>query len=1040
MKPNLAAPGVDVRSSIPGNGYTAYSGTSMASPHTAATVALMWSAAPSLIGDIATTRALLDQSAIDTADQSCGGSGSRNNVWGEGRLDAYAAVELAPRGPVGTLIGRITDSSTGNPLAGATVQVSGPTTRTTTTNNTGNYSMILPVGTYEATVSAFGFSGRTFSGVNITEGNTTRRNAALAAAPRYRLSGYVRDQAGAPLANASVRISNTPLAPALTDASGFYSFASVPQGEYTLVAEANRCMLSETRHVVLDGATAVDFTLSLREDSFGYSCKVQPASFIDADTVLDLTGDDASATVSLPFAFTYYGRTYNTAYVSVNGFLNFLGANTQFSNVPLPNSELPNAAIYPFWDDLYVDSAASVRTRLLGTAPNRRFIIEWRDIAFCCVSAERVRFEIVLYEDGRILTQYDRIDDNRLERGGSATVGIENETGTVALQYSAEQPALESRLAVLYTAPPLGVVQGVVRDVIDSKGLAGATVRALQGRAVKGETTTAADGRYRLSLRPGTYTLEAKATNYMRQRTTIEVRENATLTRNFGLKSPRARLNPAALSPTSVAGHVLSKTIQLQNVGRATLSYSLAELPVVLANAGQIKPSAPGVTATKAPAGYKSVAVAAAFTGADALVFMDALPWGSEALQQVLRANGITFDTATSREMSSIDLSRYKVVFIASDQPLGFYVNYGIHRARFSEYVNAGGLLWVGAAAGGWNGGSLDGEQLPGGVTVRGPVNEGDNTVANASHPVMQGVPNPFSGSPASLSVFANLPKDVKIIARGSSTGLPTLVEYTHGSGRVLAFGQTLEYGFMTGEITGRILENAIPYAYAFDPAQDIPWITASPLSGTLAPGASQSIRVTVDTRGLRPGLYRSRLQLRTNDPINPRILVPVTLVVPAYEKAVDVGGSGYVDRNNFRWIGDRRYSAGAWGYVNNSTARSTTSPIARTLDDPLYQSLRQGVLEYRFDNVPRGVYEIDLRFAEIASQQPNRRVFHVLVEGQVQIFGHDIALEAGSFTADNHTVFATVNDGQLNVRFLPEATSQPAIINGLRVTHRPDK
>ncbi|HEX9029387.1 MAG TPA: S8 family serine peptidase, partial [Anaerolineales bacterium] len=121
IKPNIAAPGVNVRSSVPGGTYASFSGTSMASPHVAGTVALILSAAPSMIGDIAGTRALLDQTAVDVSDLSCGGTAANNNVWGEGRMDAFAAVTLAPRGPTGTLQGTVIDAATNAPIAGATV-------------------------------------------------------------------------------------------------------------------------------------------------------------------------------------------------------------------------------------------------------------------------------------------------------------------------------------------------------------------------------------------------------------------------------------------------------------------------------------------------------------------------------------------------------------------------------------------------------------------------------------------------------------------------------------------------------------------------------------------------------------------------------------------------------------------------------------------------------------------------------------------------------------------------------------------------------
>jgi subtilisin family serine protease len=106
IKPNLAAPGVDVRSSINGGGYDSFSGTSMASPHTAGTVALMWSAAASLVGDLAQTATLLNDTAIDTPSSQCGGTNDDNNVWGEGRLNAYDAVERSTRDPVEILTAR----------------------------------------------------------------------------------------------------------------------------------------------------------------------------------------------------------------------------------------------------------------------------------------------------------------------------------------------------------------------------------------------------------------------------------------------------------------------------------------------------------------------------------------------------------------------------------------------------------------------------------------------------------------------------------------------------------------------------------------------------------------------------------------------------------------------------------------------------------------------------------------------------------------------------------------------------------------------
>ena len=455
LKPNLAAPGVNVRSSIPGNSYASFNGTSMASPHVAGTVALMWSRAPALKGDIGTTRTLLDDTAVDVNSLTCGGTVDDNNVFGEGRLDALAAVSASPA-QAGTLRGTVTNATNGNPIADATVHAVGPADRTTTTDAAGQYSFVIEAGTYNVTASTFGFVTQTANGVVVTDGGTTTQDFVLAPVATHQVSGHVRDADGNPLANGTVEILDTPIPAVMTDGSGFYSFPSVPEGTYQVRAEAGKCNDPEEQTLVVDSDETLDFTLALRTDSFGYSCVVQTPAYIEANTVLPLTGDDASAQVALPFTFGLYGQSYNTAFVTTNGNVNFQALNSSFSNSAIPNTATPNAAVYPFWDDLIVDGSASIRTELLGTAPTRRFVIEWRNATFFGDTAKRVDFEVVLHEDGgAILTQYRNIADDGREMGNSATLGIENAAGTVAFQYSFNEAVIRSpEFAVLYRLLP----------------------------------------------------------------------------------------------------------------------------------------------------------------------------------------------------------------------------------------------------------------------------------------------------------------------------------------------------------------------------------------------------------------------------------------------------------------------------------------------------------------------------------------------------------------------------------------------------------
>ncbi len=99
LKPNVSAPGVGVRSSVPGGGYAGFSGTSMAGPHVAGLVALIISANPDLAGQVDLIEEIIEQTAVPkTTDQDCGnipGTQVPNHTYGFGRVDALAAVEVA---------------------------------------------------------------------------------------------------------------------------------------------------------------------------------------------------------------------------------------------------------------------------------------------------------------------------------------------------------------------------------------------------------------------------------------------------------------------------------------------------------------------------------------------------------------------------------------------------------------------------------------------------------------------------------------------------------------------------------------------------------------------------------------------------------------------------------------------------------------------------------------------------------------------------------------------------------------------------------
>jgi len=244
--PDVMAPGENIRSSVPGSGYEGgWSGTSMAGPHVTALIGLMWSANPALTGMVTETVDLIKQTVVPLAGQigsNCGGDYTvgPNNDWGYGTIDALAAVNAAVAfGDIGTLTGVVTNSSNGQPLAGANVQMVGDYTFNVLTDATGAYTRTVPEGTYDVTASLYGFLPATVQDVVVITDTVTTQDFALAPAPSHVVSGKVTDSAtGWPL-YAKITIGGYPYGPVWTDpVTGNYQVTLADGIAYTFQTSA----------------------------------------------------------------------------------------------------------------------------------------------------------------------------------------------------------------------------------------------------------------------------------------------------------------------------------------------------------------------------------------------------------------------------------------------------------------------------------------------------------------------------------------------------------------------------------------------------------------------------------------------------------------------------------------------------------------------------------------------------------------------------------------------------------------------------------
>jgi len=215
---------------------------------------------------------------------------------------------------------------------------------------------------------------------------------------------------------------------------------------------------------------------------------------------LDEHDDAVSDAIPIGFTFDYYDTGYTEIYVSSNGFLTVLSGHSGRHGLPLPSLDNPDGVIAGWWEDLNPEEGGTIYCQTKGSAPNQYFIVQFEEVQHF-PNGNAVTFQFKLFESTRVIEVHYQAAPSD---GGTHSAGIENQDGTVGLQYYIGTSGLTTPLAVRYV-PPL------VKTVDDATPLPGQRITYTLS-VCNNITTTTLTGAVISDTLPGGLTLAGPVT------------------------------------------------------------------------------------------------------------------------------------------------------------------------------------------------------------------------------------------------------------------------------------------------------------------------------------------------------------------------------------------------------------------------------------------------------------------------------------------------------------------------------------------------
>lgn len=295
-------------------------------------------------------------------------------------------------------------------------------------------------------------------------------------------------------------------------------------------------------------------------DSFGYTFRDsnEPGGPLYAWEEISASGtlienwygydDDYAGPLQIGFDFNYYESDFSEFYVSTNGYISFGQGWGNIVYGMLPDIYEPNNDIGLFGGDMYLyDYGVESRVYYQTLTDPDRLVLEFINLHYCCGYNTPHTFEVILYENGDILSQYSSLNGT-----SSDYVGIENSDGSDGLGYGVE---LADELAIRYYYP-----EGVFINPSAQQGFAkaGETVPyTLEIVNMTGETDS-----FDLEVLPGNAWTTTLSTDQVGP---IEDGENVSFTAwvEIPLESQPGDSDIASIQATSVASPSITATATL---------------------------------------------------------------------------------------------------------------------------------------------------------------------------------------------------------------------------------------------------------------------------------------------------------------------------------------------------------------------------------------------------------------------------------------------------------------------------------------------